>query len=173
MAWASISAHSLALIIGAAVIGLVSSGGDIVVPLFGEVYAWQLTFFVVGLPGILIALWVWTVREPERRGYMRKEIAEDGTETAVEVPVSEVFAYMRVNWRTILPLNICYALSAMMAYGVAAWIPTFFVRTYDWSYPQSRLGGTAGSSSSSAPRASSRAAGWVTCSPIGASATVA
>jgi MFS family permease len=87
----------LALIIGAAVIGLVSSGGDIVVPLFGEVYAWQLTFFVVGLPGILIALWVWTVREPERRGYMRKEIAEDGTETAVEVPVSEVFAYMRVN----------------------------------------------------------------------------
>ncbi|MBO6636052.1 MFS transporter [Parvibaculum sp.] len=126
----------LALIIGAAVIGLVSGGGDIVVPIFGEVYAWQLTFFIVGLPGILIALWVWTVKEPERRGYMRKEIAEDGTETAVEVPVSEVFAYMRVNWRTIAPLNVCYALSAMMAYGVAAWIPTFFVRTYDWTYPQ-------------------------------------
>jgi MFS family permease len=126
----------LALIIGAAVIGLVSNGGGMELPLIGEVYAWQITFFIVGLPGLLVALWVWTLKEPDRRGYMRKTVAEDGTETAVEVPVSEVLGYMRANWRTIVPLNLCYALSAMMAYGVAAWIPTFFVRTYDWSYPQ-------------------------------------
>lgn len=126
----------LALIIGAAVIGLVSNGGGMELPLIGEVYAWQVTFFIVGLPGILIALWVWTVKEPERRGYIRKAVAEDGTEMAVEVPVSEVFAYMRANWRTIAPLNVCYALSAMMAYGVAAWVPTFFVRTHGWTYPQ-------------------------------------
>src|SRR5690606_33423647 len=54
----------LALIIGAAVIGLVSNGGNMVVPIFGEVYAWQLTFLIVGLPGILIALWIWTIKEP-------------------------------------------------------------------------------------------------------------
>lgn len=125
----------LALIIGAAVIGLVSNGGGMELPLIGEVYAWQITFFIVGFPGLLVALWVWTLREPARRGYMRKIVAEDGTETAVEVPVSEVVAYMRANWRTIVPLNLCYALSAMMAYGVAAWVPTFFVRTYDWTYP--------------------------------------
>lgn len=126
----------LALIIGAAVIGLVSNGGGMELPLIGEVYAWQITFFIVGLPGLLVAFWVWTLKEPDRRGYMRKTVAEDGTETAVEVPVSEVLGYMRTNWRTVVPLNLCYALSAMMAYGVAAWIPTFFVRTYDWSYPQ-------------------------------------
>lgn len=125
----------LALIIGAAVIGLVSNGGGMELPLIGEVYAWQITFFIVGLPGLLVALWVWTLKEPDRRGYMRKTVAEDGTETAVEVPVSEVLGYMRTNWRTIVPLNLCYALSAMMAYGVAAWVPTFFVRTYDWTYP--------------------------------------
>ena len=125
----------LALIIGAAVIGLVSNGGGMELPLIGEVYAWQITFFIVGLPGLLVAFWVWTLKEPDRRGYMRKTVAEDGTETAVEVPVSEVLGYMRTNWRTVVPLNLCYALSAMMAYGVAAWIPTFFVRTYDWTYP--------------------------------------
>ena len=90
---------------------------------------------IVGLPGILVALWICTVKEPDRRGYIRKAIGEDGTERTVELPVSEVFDYMRQNGRTIVPLNLCYALSAMMAYGVAAWIPTFFVRTYDWSYP--------------------------------------
>jgi len=117
------------------VIALVSSGGNLILPVIGEVYAWQVTFLIVGLPGILIALWVWTVKEPDRRGYIRKAVAEDGTERTVELPVSEVFGYMRHNWRTIVPLNLCYALSAMMAYGVGAWIPTFFVRTYGWSYP--------------------------------------
>lgn len=126
----------LALIIGAAVIGLVSNGGSLIVPIIGEVYAWQATFLIVGLPGLLVAIWVWTVKEPDRRGYIRKIIADDGTETAVQLPVSEVVGYMGRNWKTIAPLNICYALSAMMAYGVAAWIPTFFVRTYGWSYPQ-------------------------------------
>tara|TARA_R110002110_G_scaffold63285_10_gene176144 strand:+ start:1291 stop:2709 length:1419 start_codon:yes stop_codon:yes gene_type:complete len=125
----------LALIIGAAVIALVSNGGNLILPVIGEVYAWQVTFLIVGLPGILVALWICTVKEPDRRGYIRKAIGEDGTERTVELPVSEVFDYMRQNGRTIVPLNLCYALSAMMAYGVAAWIPTFFVRTYDWSYP--------------------------------------
>lgn len=125
----------LALIIGAGVIALVSDGGSTVLPLIGEVYAWQLTFFIVGLPGILVALWVWTLREPARRGHIRQTVAEDGTTKTVEVPVSEVLTYMRRNWRTIVPLNICYAFSALMAYGVAAWIPTFFVRTYEWTYP--------------------------------------
>lgn len=125
----------LALIIGAAVIALVSDGGSTIIPLVGEVYAWQITFFIVGLPGILVALWVWTLREPERRGHMRKAVAEDGTLVNVELPVSEVLGYMGKNWRTVVPLNLCYAFSAMMAYGVAAWIPTFFVRTHGWSYP--------------------------------------
>jgi MFS family permease len=28
--------------------------------------AWQAAFFAVGIPGLLMALWVWTLREPER-----------------------------------------------------------------------------------------------------------
>lgn len=126
----------LALIIGAAVIALVSEGGSLDLPLVGTVYAWQITFFIVGLPGILVALWVWTLREPDRRGHVRTAVGDDGVARRVEVPVKEVFEYMGRNWRTMVPLNLCYALSAMMAYGVAAWIPTLFVRTHGWSYPE-------------------------------------
>ena len=124
----------LALVIGAEVIGLVSNGGDITLPVVGNVFAWQVVFLVVGLPGILIALWTLTLREPARRGHTRTEIAEDGSTTNVDVPLSEVGGYFKDNWKTLLPLSLCYALNAMMAYGVAAWIPSFFVRTYDWSY---------------------------------------
>ncbi len=126
----------LALIIGAAVIALVSEGGSLDLPLVGEVYAWQITFFVVGLPGILVAVWIWTLREPERRGHIRTAVGDDGVTRRVEVPVREVFEYMGRNWRTMVPLNVCYALSAMTAYGMAAWIPTLFVRTHGWTYPE-------------------------------------
>ncbi|HUD51125.1 MFS transporter [Parvibaculum sp.] len=123
----------LALVIGAEVIGLVSKGGDLILPLLGHVYTWQIVFFVVGLPGLLVAFWVRTIREPERRGHMRREIGPDGEERDAEVPFGEVLAYLKANAAAFLTMNFCFAFLAMMAYGTAAWIPTFFVRTHGWS----------------------------------------
>lgn len=123
----------LALVIGAEVIGMVAKGGDVVLPLLGQVYTWQLVFLVVGLPGLLVALWVRTIREPERRGHMRREIGPDGVERDAEVPFREVLAYLRANAASFLTMNFCFAFLAMMAYGIAAWVPTFFVRTYGWN----------------------------------------
>lgn len=123
----------LALVIGAEVIALVSQMESFSLPVFGEIYPWQAVFLAVGLPGILVALWMATIREPERRGHMRKEIQADGTEKVADVPLSEVLGYIRANFTTILCQNVAYAFAAMMAYGVAAWVPTFFIRTHGWT----------------------------------------
>lgn len=123
----------LALVIGAEVINYISRGGFTTLPLIGDVYSWQVVFFAVGLPGILVGLWVMTLREPVRRGHMRQEVDASGVTKAVHVPVREVMAYMWINRATVLPLNLSYALSAMMAYGVSAWIPTFFIRSHGWT----------------------------------------
>lgn len=122
-----------ALVIGAWAIGWATSIGDVVLPVIGHVYSWQLVFFVVGLPGILVALWVASLREPVRRGHMRRETGADGVARDVAVPFREVLSYLRINASAFMSMNICYALLAMMAYGTAAWVPTFFVRTYGWS----------------------------------------
>ena len=45
----------MAFLIGGYVIALVSDISSVAVPLIGEVRPWQLTFFIVGLPGVLIA----------------------------------------------------------------------------------------------------------------------
>lgn len=124
----------LALVIGAEIIALVQHDTHVTVPLVGELYSWQAVFLIVGLPGLLVAVWVATIREPERRGHMRKEMLADGTERTVQVPIAEVAGYMRANALTIICQNVSYALAAMMAYGVSAWIPTFLLRTHDWSY---------------------------------------
>lgn len=123
----------LALVIGAEVIGMVSNGGDYILPVLGHVYTWQIVFFIVGLPGLFIALWVRTIREPERRGHLRREIGADGVERDAEVPLGEVLAYIKANAAAFLAMNFCFAFLAMMAYGIAAWVPTFFVRTYGWN----------------------------------------
>lgn len=123
----------LALVIGAEVIGMVSNGGDLILPVLGHVYTWQIVFFIVGLPGLLVALWVRTIREPERRGHLRREIGADGVERDAEVPLGEVLAYIKANAAAFLAMNFCFAFLAMMAYGIAAWVPTFFVRTHGWS----------------------------------------
>lgn len=122
-----------ALVIGALAISWATQIGDIVLPIIGHVYSWQLVFFVVGLPGLLVALWVRTLKEPTRRGHMRRETDANGVTRNVEVPFMEVLAYLRVNAFSFLSMNLCLALLAMMAYGTAAWVPTFFVRTYGWS----------------------------------------
>lgn len=123
----------LALVIGAEVIGMVSNGGDFILPVLGHVYTWQIVFFIVGLPGLLVALWVRTIREPERRGHLRRETGADGVERDAEVPLGEVLAYLRANAASFLAMNFCFAFLAMMAYGIAAWVPTFFVRTHGWN----------------------------------------
>ena len=58
----------LALIIGGAAIAIVEQWGPQTVPLIGLIKPWQMTFFIVGLPGVLIAaLFYITVKDPNAR----------------------------------------------------------------------------------------------------------
>jgi len=123
----------LALIIGAQVVAIVQSAGTTTLPLIGEIFPWQVVFLAVGLPGILVAAWMWTIKEPERRGHMRTTVDENGNEKHAALPLSEVVSFMWSNRITLFTHHICYALGAMMAYGVAAWIPSFLLRTHGWS----------------------------------------
>lgn len=124
----------LALIIGAQVIAVVNTTGVTTLPILGDIFPWQIVFLAVGLPGILIALWMWTVKEPDRQGHMRTEINADGEETHAPLPLGEVVAFMWQNKVTLASHHLCYAFSALMAYGISAWIPTFLVRTHGWTY---------------------------------------
>ena len=59
----------LAFLIGGYVINLLKRVDTVVLPLLGALRPWQVTFFVVGLPGLLVALLILlTVRDPGRRG---------------------------------------------------------------------------------------------------------
>jgi len=114
----------LALVLGGIIVARTSSGGIITLPLLGlSIFPWQLTFFIVGLPGLLIAALVLTVREP-----LRKE-RQSGTAT----PVNAVIAYIKEHRATFAYHHVATAMMSFGYYGTAAWIPSFLIRTYGWS----------------------------------------
>ena len=117
---------ALAYIVGASVVQLVAEAPPIMLPVIGEIHAWQLTFFIVGLPGILVALLMLTVREPARRG------AAYGKSGTGAIPVRDVVAFVWQRRATFSAHFIGFALIAMFGYGTALWIPEFINRTHGW-----------------------------------------
>ena len=67
-------------------------------PLIGELYAWQSVFLVVGLPGLLIAVLMYTVREPERHGKIRMRTSSG--QISEEIPFADVINFLMARWRT-------------------------------------------------------------------------
>ena len=100
--------------------------GTISLPVIGSLHAWQTVFFLVGIPGFLIALLTLTMREPARQQ----------ADPPVQLPFSEVLAYMRLHSRTVIALTVGFACSAAVNYGIGAWMGSFFMRTHHWTGPQ-------------------------------------
>jgi MFS family permease len=122
----------LAFFLGGSVVGLASAQETWNLPIIGATRPWQVIFFIVGLPGVLLALLMYSVREPVRRG-MRMTRMADGKSKIAQVPFSEVIAYLRMNWRTFICHNLGFALLSFSSYGSSAWVPTFFVRNHGWT----------------------------------------
>ena len=119
----------LAYIIGGFVVDYVTRLEVVYVPVFGQLRAWQLAFIVVGLPGILLALLVLTLREPARRGLL------EGHPGAVpkSIPIKDVIGFLRSHWRTYVCHLVGVSMFVMLAYAILSWTPVFFIRKYGWT----------------------------------------
>lgn len=120
----------LALIAGAEVMSYANSSGAPHLPFIGEVKAWQLTLFVVGAPGIILAALFTFLRDPARK---------DTSVPAGGPPPSmrDVFAYMGQNPRIYLALLGGVPFIVVMLYGLQAWSPSMFTRQFGWSLGES------------------------------------
>jgi len=116
----------LSILIGAAIRALVGQE-NIHLPFVGEIFSWQVIFFYIGLPGILIVLLVQTIKEPKR-----KELDSEITSTQ-KVDFKEIIKYFKANKRTFLCLNFGMAFMAFASYAGTYWIPTYFNRIHGWS----------------------------------------
>ena len=89
-----------------------------------EFFGWRVAFFVVGVPGILLAILVrLSLREPPRG------MAEGRVDVAPQPGVMETFHYLWTK-RSFRHLAFGAALTAFVGYGVVTWVPSFLIRSY-------------------------------------------
>lgn len=108
----------LALIIGGAVVAAVADA-TVALPVVGSVAGWQVTFLVVGLPGVLIAALVLLLREPDRR---------DGDQA--QPPVREVLAFLWRHRGAFAAHFFGFSAVALFYNALFAWSPALLIRRF-------------------------------------------
>ena len=115
----ALSTYALGIPIGGA-IGTLAGGW------IGEYFGWRTAFLVVGLPGIIVGAIVYlTVKEPPR-GYSEPAgvpVKKD------QVPLMDTIRFMW-SLKSFRHLSFAGALHAFVGYGVALFLPSFFIRVH-------------------------------------------
>lgn len=110
-------------------------------------FGWRWAFYLLSFPGIILALLVWFIREPER----------GRTETTSDTPIQ--------NWKKVFrqPVlyfhTVGYAFAAIASNSLSIWLPSLFSRAYGISLKE--FGLMAGLSSFIAGGLATAFGGWI------------
>jgi MFS family permease len=107
----------LALIVGGLVISAVGS--------------WRWTFLIVGLPGLLATLLVFTIKEPARKNLLGGQ--------ATKLSLAEVVDQIKLRWQSVAGICLALAFQALCNYSQQAWLPSFFIRVHNWTKQETGL----------------------------------
>ena len=109
---------AVAIALGGYLIATLSSSGGLFVPLLGHLAPWQAVFVVIGAPGVLVALLAFTLPDSHRSA---------GDQSA---PKAALWPFLVDNARYLFFMNGGLAMVAVMAYGLATWMPALLLRQF-------------------------------------------
>jgi MFS family permease len=113
----------LANIFGGLIVGFAMAGGAMEIALLGTLKSWQIAFILVGLPGLLVAVLMFTVKEPVRR---------EMTRSVSTIRFKDTLTYLLRYKRVYITLIVGASLTSMASYGTFTWVPALFERLYGW-----------------------------------------
>jgi len=117
--------QGLANIAGGPLIDYLEATPNYVMPVLGEIYSWQMVLMIVGAPGLLIALAVWFLIEPERKNKQRED--------SNSVPLSEVWDFILTRKHFFFFVFLGYLCLATQGWSLFSWLVEYFVRNHGWS----------------------------------------
>jgi len=130
-----IAFYTMALSLGAGIASLVSAGvlqwaktvPSIDLPLLGVVAPWQFTFIIVGLPGLLLALLMFTLREPKRQS----NVVDPDRVGSGNNNIADMLRHIGRHWKVFLPFVAVFCFMTVLAYS-QGWGAPLFQRTWGW-----------------------------------------
>lgn len=123
-----------ALVAGGWLIEVIAAAPPVSLPVIGTLYPWQTAFLLLGLPGLLVAVLMVTVREPQRHG--RLQLATGGD---AQLGVPAALGYLRGRWPGYAGIVLGMSGATMLGYGFLSWLPALFMRTWGWSIAEVAL----------------------------------
>lgn len=118
----------IALMVGGTVVSAVTDLPAVDLGILGTVASWRLTFLIVGLPGLLVGLVIYTIREPLRRQVIRTAEGQ-----VSRLGLGDVLNEVALRWRSVAGVSVGLSSQALCNYALLAWAPTFFLRVHGWT----------------------------------------
>ena len=124
-----------AYLFGGMIVEAVSQAPTYVLPLIGEVRSWQAVFFIIGIPGILVSLVVFTFKEPVRRD-RKVSVEKQGFWEGIVGTYKNLLVFIKKHPRFFMHHYAGFALASIVMSGCAVWYPAHMGRSFGWSASQ-------------------------------------
>lgn len=120
-----------AYLFGGLIVDLVSQKDTFILPLVGELRSWQAVFFIVGVPGGLLSLLIFTLPEPVRRN--RRAVSEQPSLwKSVFAAYGELIKFMRSQLKFFAYHYSGFTFAGAVLGGCGVWYPAHMARTFGW-----------------------------------------
>lgn len=127
----------ISMVIGGILIGALTLNGPVTLPILGVLAPWQLTFLVLAIPGILIALFILAVPEPARRVI---DPVRAGKDCAEQVNRRHLITFFKENRTLLAGHHIAVACANIALLGGTSWIAPMFKRIHGWQAAEAGVG---------------------------------
>ena len=120
----------IALVVGGFVINMMNEIGPVDAGFLGTIRPWQMTFLIVSVPGLILAVFVWLlVREPPRIGTAKENLNQKDQ----AIPLRQAWQYLADHKTVIVPVVFGFTFLTVAMFSVSAWVPAYFMRTHGMS----------------------------------------
>ena len=118
-------------------IPLGSAFGIVLGGFIAETWGWRHAFGVVALPGIIVALLFFRVKDYQTVDLVRT-VSVQGQDQTVRLSRTDILREFLGN-KTLILNNLGFAASVFVTTALMTWLPTYFHRVYDLSMKQASL----------------------------------
>lgn len=123
--------NAFAFGVGGWVIAYTASVGSITFPVVGEMSAWRSALILLGAPGVLLALLVFSFSEPLRKGASDVSIrAQRAVQHLGEISFKDYVSQRKVLYALLL---LGFSCTTLAAFASLSWVPTYITRHFGLS----------------------------------------